>query len=577
MLHHPLLGRLAVPAVLTLAAFTPTVATSSAVGAPTPAPEQHPRPQPNVVFVLADDLGWSDISTGRTNFGHPSDFNETPAIARLAEQGVSFDNAYGCLNCSPSRAALMSGVYAPREQNNIYAVGSLNGSGKDTLLVGPEQGDPTGQEVLPADTQTVAESLGRAGYDTGYIGKFHVARNAEEITTVHGFDENWGGSNRGTPGVYHASDGQFHTNISPSLDKYAQPYTQEYVEENIAPYSHGVSEAQLDALVGSDKHVTDAVGDATLDFIDRHRGRPFFAWMGQYAPHLPVNDAQARDDLLAKYQAKAPGATPAKPSYAALTEGLDQSVARLLDYLENTPDPRNPGHPLADNTLVLFSSDNGGTTQAGAYNGPLKGEKSDLDEGGVRVPFIAWSANPDLVAGHRVVSSPINGTDLYPTLADYGAAPLPKRVPFDGTSLRRVLANGAALHRPRFQHFPGYHTQDQNDLRPERPRTSVRDRHWKLLYNYETQDWELYDLQADIGEQQNLADSRPDVVERLGQEMIRWLDRTRAPLATLRPGKDPIIITVDGTTYSDGGRHTYDGETLTIVPGQEVPLVLQKQ
>ncbi|MGH3476837.1 MAG: sulfatase-like hydrolase/transferase [Nocardioidaceae bacterium] len=176
--------------------------------------------------------------------------------------------------------------------------------------------------------------------------------------------------------------------------------------------------------------------------------------------------------------------------------GVDQSVARLLDYLENTPDPRNPGHPLADNTLVLFASDNGGHIPAGAYNKPLKGMKSELDEGGVRVPFIAWSPNPDLVAGDRVVSSPINSTDFYPTLADLGGASLPNGVPFDGTSLRRVLVNGAALNRPRFQHFPGYINQGAGS--DQRPQTSVRDRQWKLLYSYETQEWELYDLQADI-------------------------------------------------------------------------------
>ncbi|MGH3481870.1 MAG: sulfatase-like hydrolase/transferase [Nocardioidaceae bacterium] len=359
------------------------------------------------------------------------------------------------------------------------------------------------------------------------------------------------------------------------MDQFAQPYTQEYVDQNIAPYSRGVSKAQLDALVGTNKHVTDAVGDATLDFIDRHRSEPFFAWMSQYAVHAPIGPVQARADLLAKYRAKPPGAAPAKPAFGAVLEGVDQSVARLLDYLENTPDPRNPGHPLADNTLVLFASDNGGHIPAGAYNKPLKGMKSELDEGGVRVPFIAWSPNPDLVAGDRVVSSPINSTDFYPTLADLGGASLPNGVPFDGTSLRRVLVNGAALNRPRFQHFPGYINQGAGS--DQRPQTSVRDRQWKLLYSYETQEWELYDLQADIGEQTNLAASRPDVVDRLGQEMIRWLDQTRPPLATLRAGQDPITITVDGTTYSEGDRRTYDGETLTIEPGQEVPLVLQDQ
>jgi len=575
MSRHTILGRLAAPAVLTLAAVAPALVPSpAATGATVAAAHDKAPPKPNVVFVLADDMGWADLSTGRTNLGHPSDYNQTPALARLAEEGVSFDNAYACLNCAPSRAALMSGVYAPREQNNIYAVDNLDRGGDDTLLLGAEEGDPTGDVVLPAETQTVAETLDAAGYDTGYIGKFHIARSPEDITTIHGWGENWGGSHAGNATAYHASDGRFNNSISPSLDAYAAPYTQEYVDDNIAPYSHGVSEAQLDALVGTDKHVSDALGDATLDFIDRHSSKPIFAWMSEYAVHSPVGDVQARDDLLAKYKAKAPGTTPAKPSYAALAEGLDQTVARLVDHLETTPDPRNPGHPLADNTLVLLSSDNGGRADLGAYNGPLKGQKGELDEGGVRVPFIAWSKNPALVKGGRVVSEPINGTDLYPTLADLGQATLPKDVPFDGTSLRGVLANGATVHRPLFAHMPGYLVEGG---REQRPQSSVRDGDWKLLYSYESGAWELYDLAADIGETRNLASARPDVVQRLGQELVRWLDRTDAPLATLRPGKAPVTVTVDGTTYADGSRHHYDGATLTIEPGQEVPLVLQDQ
>lgn len=574
MTHHRVLGLLAGSAVLTLATSAPVLAPPAASEASPNVAQQKSPSKPNVVFVLADDLGWSDISTGRTNLDHPSDFNETPAIARLAAQGVSFDNAYACLNCAPTRAELMSGVYAQRTQNNIYAVDGLNRGNGDSMLLGVPEGDATGDVVLPAETPTIAETMDRAGYDTGYIGKFHIARNAEEITTIHGWGENWGGNHAGHASDYHASNGQFNDSISPSLDKFAQPYTQQYVDQNIAPYSHGVSQAQLDALVGTDKQVTDAVGDATLDFIDRHKDRPFFAWMSEYAVHEPVGNAQARADLLAKYQAKTPATAPATPSYAALTEGLDQTVARLVDHLENTPDPRNPGHPLADNTLVIFASDNGGATDFGAYNGPLKGQKAELDEGGVRVPFIAWSENPDLVRGPRVVSAPINATDLYPTLTDYGDGSLPAGVPFDGTSLHDVIADGATVQRPRFQHMPGYlYTRGHQ----QRPQSSVRDGRWKLLYSYETGQWQLYDLQSDIGEQHNLADARPDIVERLGQELIRWLDNTDAPLATLRSDQNPITITVNGTTYSDHTRHHYDNQTLTIQPGQEMPLILQDQ
>ena len=166
-------------------------------------------------------------------------------------------------------------------------------------------------------------------------------------------------------------------------------------------------------------------------------------------------------------------------------------MARLIDHLETTPDPRNPGHVLADNTLVLFTSDNGGRVDLGGFNGPLKGQKGELDEGGVRVPWIAWSKNKALVRGGTTNSSPINGTDLYPTLADIAGAKLPKGVPYDGTSLRAAYAHGAHVNRPRFAHLPGYLIGVVRDQRPE---TTVRSEQWKLHYTYEDQGWELYDL-----------------------------------------------------------------------------------
>lgn len=229
---------------------------------------------------------------------------------------------------------------------------------------------------------------------------------------------------------------------------------------------------------------------------------------------------------------------------------------------------------LADNTLVVFSSDNGGLTDLGGFNGPLKGQKGELDEGGVRVPWIVWSKNKRLVRGGTTDSSPINGTDLYPTLADYAGAKLQRGVPFDGTSLRDAYATGAHVNRPRFAHLPGYLIDGGRNQRPE---TTVRDGRWKLDYGYEDQSWHLYDLNKDIGETTDLASQRPDVVARLGAEITHWLDRTNAPLATLRAGHAPVELQVRGTTYSHGEVQHYDrSTTLRIQPGDELPLVLQK-
>lgn len=566
-----ILTALATPAVLTLASLAPVLGATQVDAAPTKS-----APRPNIVFVMADDLGWADLGTGLTNGGRANDYNETPQIARLAEEGQSFTEAYASVQCSPTRLALHTGQYAVRPTNNVYAVSSVVGERTDPLL-GVTQGRGDGRAAIPLADPTLGETLQAAGYATVYSGKFHVAANPEEIVASHGYDENWGGTNTGGPNNYFAVDGQFSSAVSPSLDQFAADYTQEYVDENIAPYSHGVSQAQLDALVGTDKHVTDAQTDAAIDFIGRHTDEPFFAFVSQFAPHFPVDDAQARPDLLAKYRAKPAGTSPAKPSYGALVENVDQSVARIVDYLETTPDPRNGGKPLADNTLVIFTSDNGGEEDqviAGADNGPLREDKGWPYEGGVRVPWIVWSGNPDLVRGgggtNRTI---INSTDLYPTLADYAQAPLPAGWTLDGVDLRPAFSRGTTINRTHFHHLPGY-VRFGGQLEST-PFSSVRDGRWKLYYDYTDGSFELYDLVKDIGETTDLSAAQPGVVNHLGQELIDWLDETDAPLATLRTGQDPRIVQdFTGEVYAAGTVTRHDGDTITVLPGQQVPFLL---
>jgi len=296
--------------------------------------------------------------------------------------------------------------------------------------------------------------------------------------------------------------------------------------------------------------------------------------MSPYAVHEPTGDEEARPDLLAKYRARAPGLAPSRPSYAALTEGLDQSVARVVDHLEHTTDPRNPGHVLADNTLVIVTSDNGGREDTGAWNGPLRGQKGELYEGGVRVPWIAWSANRRLVRGGTVNHTVINATDLYPTLVSYAQGQMPHGVPFDGTDLRPAIEEKARLEAPpRFAHLPGYLI---NEGRYQRPESTVRDGRWKLTYNYEDHSWRLNNVVKDVEEAVDRAAGRPATVARLGQELVDWLSDTGAPLATLRPGRAPLTIRVPhGLTYAHGKiRHHRHAKTIVIQPGQEVPLVL---
>ena len=386
-----------------------------------------------MVLVMADDLGWSDLSTGRTNGGTGSDFFETPTIDRLADEGTAFDNAYAATNCAPTRAALLTGLYAPRPGNNVYQVDDLNRGGADTMLVGPPQGlsgrrrcaaratrSPSGRRCrVPATRPATSAS------STSPTTRPTSCRRTDSTRTSAAPRPVTLASTTPRTGSSSATSARSSTG-SPA------DYTQEYVDTNLKPWSHGVGAAELDELVGTDKHVSDALADATLDFVDRHRRR-----------------AVLRDDQLVRRAHTGRGrrrpartcsrstrpsprrpASPSDPSYAALMEGLDQSVARIVDHLETTPDPRNPGHPLADNTVVLFTSDNGGLRKY-ADNGPLRGQKGELYEGGIRVPMIAWSGNPRLVDG---------GTDQPHADLRRGLPPDPGRTGRDHAARRSTAA-----------------------------------------------------------------------------------------------------------------------------------------
>ena len=555
------LSALALPAL----ALPPVAGAGTTVAA-----EAAPPGRPNIVVVMADDLGWADLQGGRASGGTGNPYVDTPALDRLAEEGAAFDNAYAATNCAPTRAAMLTGLWAPRPGNNVYQVDDLNRGGPDRPLVGPPQGLPDGRDAVPTSSTTFAETLSGAGYDTGYVGKFHVTGTPGDITAGHGFDENLGGTAAGHPGQYHATDQAFHNNVGPALDRWAGDYTQDYVDTQLEPYSHGVDRAALDALVGTDKHVSDALGDASLDFVDRHAGSPFLLMTSAYAVHTPVGRQQARDDLLAKYDARPPVAGhPADPSYAALLEGLDQSVARIVDHLEETPDPRNPGHPLADNTVVLFTSDNGGLARY-ADNGPLAGQKGELREGGIRVPLIAWSGSPDLVDGGSVNHTPVSSQDYHPTLASLAEATPPA---VDGRDLSALYADrDAELDRDAlYWHLPGYLVEGGRDQRPE---SVIRSGRWKLVYSYERRDAALYDLRSDLGETRDLADLRPARVQALGAKLQRWLDELDAPLATLAEDEAPVRFTFTGTAYADGATTRHRRDQLVVEPGEEVPMLV---
>ena len=534
-------------------------------------PIRYAQAKPNILFIMADDLGWSDTSNPLTNENHPSDFYETPALERLASEGMAFTNAYASgANCAPTRAALLSGQWAQRPTNNIYQVGNLNRGRKGTLLVGPSQGLPSGADAIPTKTFTYAENLQQnAGYKTAHFGKFHVTTGARLIEAEHGFKKNYGGGAAGGPGNYHARGGRFSSNIGPELDPFAGNYTQQYVNSNIKPYANGTNVAAIDALVGTNKHISDALVDAAILFMNQEKAGSFFLQFNLYAVHSPVGNAQARSDLLNKYNNKPPGTQDINESFGALIEGMDQNVARLIHYLENTPDPNSPGKNLDENTLVLFYSDNGGL-QSQSNNGPLKGQKGELDEGGIRVPLIAWSGNPALVDAGTINATPVASIDFYKTFAALSGAGDPDRVTLDGKDLSGIFADiNADLGRDvLYWHLPGYLS---GHGRNQRPQSVIRSKKWKLLYNYEDQSFELYNLEIDIAEANNLAPTKPKRVARLGLRLMNWLKDTDAPLARLRAGT--LRLNVNGPYYANGEVTAFTGP-LVIGAGEEVPLTL---
>ena len=484
---------------------------------------------PNIVFIIADDLGWTDTSVGAASLGNGSDFYETPHLESLAKAGMSFTHAYTAgANCAPTRAALLTGQYAPRPTNNVYAVGRLQRPGRQEVpLQAPAQGLSNGADQIPSSAITIAETLKTAGYTTAHFGKFHVGDPdgpSGNGPLGQGFDFNYGGNGTGNPGsTYFANArGVFASKrIGPELDPFASP----------------------------GEHLTDATTDAAIDFLRNNSRSPFFMNVAFHAPHTPIN-RQGRPDLVAKYQAKPDGARHANDHYAALVEGVDQGVGRIVEFLATTPDPNNPAQMLLDNTLVVFTSDNGGLNRS-TDNTPLQGQKGDYTEGGIRVPL--FIALPGLVPPGAVNHTPVSTIDFYPTFASLAEAKLPAGHPVDGVNLTPLLSDASkTLERDAlFWHFPGYLLESGRKQRPQSiVRKNMGAAEWKLIYAHETQSFELYNLADDIGEATNLAATKPEVVDALAGELRAWMLEIEAPMPTVKatgiavplPGRAPADL-----------------------------------
>jgi len=499
----------------------------------------HETKRPNILFILADDLGWTDISTGQSNFGHGSKYHETPNIDRLAAEGLSFPQAYVQQNCQPTRAALISGQYAPHPRNGVYNVQSLRRATKKTAgyrklpIVPPAQ---KGQ--IDANGTSLHEVLKSVGYHTSWFGKNHATGAADDLPRKHGIDHNYATDKRNKATVRGASARTEYLALNddtvgwklpiPELAPYAQPYDQTYLDTVLAPLTN---ENDLSLLLGRPKHLTDALGDAAVDYIaERARtGEPFFLYLPFHAIHTAT---APRRDLKAKYQRKtSTDPRHKRADYAAFVETLDQNVGKLLTALDDPNGDGNTNDRVATETLFVFCSDNGGDTRTD--NTPLRRTKGTFYEGGIRVPLICrW---PGVVAPNTVCTQSIHCVDMFPTFAELAGAALPDPgfQALDGESFAPILrGETTSLVRDKlYWHFPGYMDNRQ------RPNSVVQKRvngeYFKLFYYYEDGRYELYNLTRDIGETTDLLDGDPSaamlqLAQKMNTDLRNWLVRAKA-------------------------------------------------
>lgn len=436
--------------------------------------------RPNIVFIMADDLGNSDINSfdplERT-------FYETPNIDKLAEQGTKFLNAYSnAANCAPTRAALISGQYYPNQP--IYHVGS-SGSGK--MIPAPNA------DELPTEKITDAEMLKEAGYQTALIGKWHLGDPPEFGPQQQGYDINVGGYSAGNPNDW--SGGYFRPNNNP------------YIND-----AH------------EDEYLTDYLTRKAVEFIEDHKAGHFYLNLSYYTPHSPF---QAPDSIVGKYEQKEPDRGHFHATYAAMIESMDMNVGKIMDALEELG--------LADNTIVIFYSDNGGRGGYGFLgheeanytdNAPLKGGKGTFYEGGIRVPLVVrW---PGVTAPGSVSNEPVTSIDFYPTYLQAAGVEKDDSYQLDGESLVPLLrdSSGTLERNSIYWHFPGY----PNNAWRTSPVSVIRSGAWKLMKFYETDEVKVYNLDDDVAETRNLANDHPEVRDRLYRELEQWLDENEAPL-----------------------------------------------
>jgi arylsulfatase A-like enzyme len=428
---------------------------------------------PNVVLILADDLGWTDLAC------YGSSLHETPHLDRLAAEGMKFTQAYSaCTVCSPTRASILTGKYPARLHVTDWIPGLMPANPK--MIV------PDWTKHLPLEEETLAERLKAAGYATGNVGKWHLGDQAY-FPEKHGFDSNVAGT------------------AAASTRSFFAPY-------GIATLPEGPD----------GEYLTDRLAEEAAKFIEQNKQRPFFLYLPHYAVHLPIH---AKPELIEKYRGKVrPGMKHTNPAYAAMLESLDAAVGRVLRTLDELG--------LAENTVVIFASDNGGHIPT-TSNAPLRYGKASCYEGGTRVPLIVrW---PGATKPGSLCDVPVISPDLYPTVLTMAqAGPAPRGI--DGVDLTPLLRQSGEIEREAlYWHYPHYQLYQQGGTTPY---GAIRQGDWKYIEFYDGQPAELYNIAADLGEQQNLAEHQTQQTAALATRLAQWRKQVGAQMPSRNPHYD---------------------------------------
>ncbi len=429
--------------------------------------------KPNIIIINIDDMGWKDVRF------MGSEYYETPHIDSLSASGMIFTNGYAAsANCAPSRACLMTGLWTPR--HGIYTVGpSERGASKDRKLI-----PVINTETLANNHEIIPEILSSNGYKTCHAGKWHLSDNPLE----YGFDMNIGGGLNGHPKSYYP------------------PYKNIKIKE------------------GHNDYLTDLIMEKTIEFVDTVSS-PFFLYYAPYAVHTPIHPIKS---LIEKYNQKSGSNGQYNAEYATMVENLDRNIGLLVSKI------RRKG--MLDNTLIVFTSDNGGLYGI-TKQPPLRAGKGSYYEGGIRVPFFFVLKNR--IMANSKSDIPITNLDIFPTILEY-AGVYNSPLKLDGDNLSSILEGASdKLDRPLYWHFPVYlqaYNKSDNENRDAlfrtRPGSVIRHGDWKLHYYFENAEAELYNLKHDIGEKHNLAIEKPGKKNEMLHLLKNWWDETKAPIPT---------------------------------------------